>query len=474
MFLAFLAATALGADGLSLAEAMDVPTADIASTALQGQTTMMDTIPSLGVVSPQSGSSMALLYTGVIEYDGSGLPALNPEPGFDVGSENQNWGPAGDRSELSLELQVPANAHSMRLSFNFFSAEYPEFVGSSYNDSFTAQVSGSAWSGDAAYSAAGSAVSINSVMFTVVDAASLDGTGFGATYGNIYDLAGGSTGWLTLNIPTTPGETVYLTLGVEDVFDGVYDSAVLLDNFSWSATEIDTPELGGDDNPPPDIASCEVDYLSPKRGSEVGGEITHVIGENFDPSCIALMDGVAVPTEFESQQSLRVTTRPHAPGAVDIQVECDELDPQILHNGFTYYATDGEGGIPPEIITLEPHYVSVEGGETVRLVGEFLEDVITVQMDGEEVNAAFEDGALNIIVPPHAEGAVDVTAIRPNGLSDTYFGAVLYVDLPESTDVGAESEDRKAFTDTPGCSHVGLLGGTPLLLALGALLRRRR
>ena len=37
---------------------------------------------------------------------------------------------------LTLQIRVPSNAHSFKLSTNFFSAEFPEWTCSSFNDFF--------------------------------------------------------------------------------------------------------------------------------------------------------------------------------------------------------------------------------------------------------------------------------------------------------------------------------------------------
>ena len=45
---------------------------------------------------------------------------------------------------------------------------------------------------------------------------------------------GGATGWLTSQAPVNAGETFTLELMIWDTGDGVLDSSVLLDNFTWA------------------------------------------------------------------------------------------------------------------------------------------------------------------------------------------------------------------------------------------------
>jgi len=52
---------------------------------------------------------------------------------------------------------------------------------------------------------------------------------------------GGSTGWLKTTAPVTPGETIKLRFIVLDEGDAQYDSAVLIDNFTWELNAVNAP-----------------------------------------------------------------------------------------------------------------------------------------------------------------------------------------------------------------------------------------
>ncbi len=47
-------------------------------------------------------------------------------------------------------------------------------------------------------------------------------------------FTGGGTDWLAIRGNVVPGENLTLRIAIWDVFDGIYDSVVLLDNFQWS------------------------------------------------------------------------------------------------------------------------------------------------------------------------------------------------------------------------------------------------
>src|SRR2546428_374832 len=72
-----------------------------------------------------------------------------------------------DCATLTMSFVAPSGAHSLAFDFNFMSSEYPEWVGSQYNDSF--QVSMSSPSNNFSnivYDNGGHSIDINSVLFT--------------------------------------------------------------------------------------------------------------------------------------------------------------------------------------------------------------------------------------------------------------------------------------------------------------------
>jgi len=151
-----------------------------------------------------------------------------------------------DYSEVSITLQVPANAQAFSFDFNFMSIEFPEFVCSSFDDTFLAMLESEAFNGNVSFDSMGNRVSINVGFFTecavsvstpaCTGEADLLGTGFeeGAE-------GGGGTGWLTTTAPVVPGEKIKLTFMIFDEGDGSLDSAVLLDNFRWELEAVDGP-----------------------------------------------------------------------------------------------------------------------------------------------------------------------------------------------------------------------------------------
>jgi hypothetical protein len=236
---------------------------------------------------PKQGAKMVMISSGLAK-DQIDDSAYNPQPGKDFNTTNTHplWAAprcaapssapaAEDMTELKLQLKVPQNAKGISFQFNFFSAEYPEWVCTEYNDRFIAILESSALDTsklpqgnciantnppqcNVSFDDKGQVVSINNGFFDVCDSAS--GTSGGQPWSNTctkpksmltktgYEVAdvagrttGGATGWLTTKAPVKPGETITLRFVILDEGDAYLDSAALIDNFKWEFTSVPAP-----------------------------------------------------------------------------------------------------------------------------------------------------------------------------------------------------------------------------------------
>jgi hypothetical protein len=170
---------------------------------------------------------------------------------------------------LRLRVRVPTNANSFSVDMYFFSAEYPEYVCTAFNDFFVTLVDSSEPTNPAdgniaiyddganTWPVGVNILSAASGLFTTcTDGAisdcgtpeaysgctsnvELQGTGFDlpgqVTYACDYGgEAGGGTGWLSMSGNVTPGETMEIRFAIWDTSDQLFDSLVLLDNWQWS------------------------------------------------------------------------------------------------------------------------------------------------------------------------------------------------------------------------------------------------
>ncbi len=173
---------------------------------------------------------------------------------------------AFDPIMYSVQVRVPTNAQSFSVMIYFFSAEYPEYVCTAFNDFFVTLIESSnntnpADTNIAVYNDNGTLypVGVNilaasDTLFTqcvdgnvsqcnvptpyngCVSTAQLAGTGFeldASACGFNGDIGGG-TGWLQMTGNVTPGEVMTLRFAIWDTSDAAWDSLVLLDDFQWS------------------------------------------------------------------------------------------------------------------------------------------------------------------------------------------------------------------------------------------------
>ncbi|MEO6579058.1 MAG: Ig-like domain-containing protein [Candidatus Limnocylindria bacterium] len=174
---------------------------------------------------PTHGSTFSILTSG----DASLADDANvsESSGASNGGGNIRGDTDFDVTILRIDLVVPTGTNCLRLDFAFYSDEFPEFVGSGFNDAFIAELDASTWatSGSAitaadnfAFDPDGNVISINSTGVTSMSAANAVGT--------TYD---GATALLQAGTPITSG-THSLYLSIFDQGDMGYDSAVFLDN----------------------------------------------------------------------------------------------------------------------------------------------------------------------------------------------------------------------------------------------------
>jgi uncharacterized repeat protein (TIGR01451 family) len=173
---------------------------------------------------PLSGGTFAILTTGNAAF------ADQPNSGSDTSASDGGVSVRGDTdhdvSILRIDLDVPGDANCLSIAFRFLSEEYPEFVGSPFNDAFIAELDNSTWttSGTAisapdnfAFDPSHNVISVNAAGPTNMTQANAAGT--------TYD---GATPLLTASTPVTPGPHS-LFLSIFDQGDDIFDSAVFLD-----------------------------------------------------------------------------------------------------------------------------------------------------------------------------------------------------------------------------------------------------
>ena len=222
-----------GTTPAALAESMGIVASALISASLNGSDVRalgIGTTP-IGRYFPSEGGTFAILSTGLAQS--AEWPNSEEDLSFELdGLDNSQF---NDLVQLALRLRVPADLNCATLDFAFYSEEFPEYVGSVFNDTFTAELGGTDLvisdtqviaPLNFAFDTEGNVMSINTVF------------GVAADTGTTYD---GGTSRLRAQTPVTPGAIIDIVFSVQDLGDSIYDSAVFLDRFSWS----DDPECQG-------------------------------------------------------------------------------------------------------------------------------------------------------------------------------------------------------------------------------------
>ena len=168
---------------------------------------------------------------------------------FDPGGNGAN-----DVVEIKLTMKAPPGAKGFSIDYIFFSEEYEEYIGTSFNDKFYILLNAPETTGgqDTIINFTGCSnpslyfdfdkdgskwcyIAINTAFSEPCTNPTTDISGTGFECGAPDSSHGSSTGWLVTTWPIESEEEFTLTFHVHDASDSIYDSEVILDNFTWEA-----------------------------------------------------------------------------------------------------------------------------------------------------------------------------------------------------------------------------------------------
>lgn len=234
---------------------------------------------------PTSGPRFAILSNGDPRL--AAAPNNSPGTGVDLGGPVVRG--ARDVTTLRVDMNVPQNARCLSVRFRFYSEEFPEWVGTPFNDAFIAELDRTTWdaTGGAGVSAPDNfafdvqrrPVAVNSIGPTsVAPARAADTT---------YDAA---TRRLRASVPVTPGRhSLYLT--ILDQGDQVFDSSVFIDRLTLSNLTPCTPGAAVDVAPgrPPGAIQLKTGRFSIPATSVFGSAARLVVqGVAYRPNPVRI------------------------------------------------------------------------------------------------------------------------------------------------------------------------------------------
>lgn len=193
-----------------------------------------------------SGTSEMPIEEGLILTTGYAVDVAGPASGFasmmpgtpgDADLEAAVGGmPTYDACVLEFDC-IPMG-DTLLFNFAFGSEEYPEFVGSAFNDVFAIFLSGPGMMGPVNVAALpdGTPVAINNVNAGMNSAYFIDNLNPEGQY-VAYD---GLTNNLVAFAEVEPDQVYHFKIAIADVADGVFDSGVFLEAFSFRSTGLTT------------------------------------------------------------------------------------------------------------------------------------------------------------------------------------------------------------------------------------------
>lgn len=240
--------TAPGA--MALAEAMDIPTADLVSASI-GTTDPRGTGIADEPISffPTQGQTFSILSTGLAEsaddpdtnndevYQGGGTL---DDISFRLDGLNNSQG--NDLVQLTLVLTPPPGMTSLSFDFAFYSEEFPDYIGFDFNDAFIAELGAEPFDsmitivGNEINSPANFALDPNGEVVSVNVAFGFNPADPNPDTDTTYDGTSGLLSAIGCLPEEPPTGNVVLILSITDLGDSILDSAVFLDNFQWGTS----------------------------------------------------------------------------------------------------------------------------------------------------------------------------------------------------------------------------------------------
>lgn len=171
--------------------------------------------------------------------------------------------------------------------------------------------------------------------------------------------------------------------------------------------------------------------LSPAAGSTLGG--THVVisGDAFqDGATVEFGAEPGTNVMFVSADQLEVDAPAYWPSVQDVKVTNPDGTVAILYDAFEFVP-------PPAAWLVLPAKGPIAGGVRVTVHGSRLRDGVVVSFDGiPATDAAFVDDGVEVTLPAHEAGVVEVTVENPDGQRADGEVLFTYVEppTPESLD----------------------------------------
>lgn len=230
-----------------------------------------------------------------------------------------------DANSLTIQFTADPSVHSILFDFIFASEEFPEFVGSPFNDVFAAYLDGNQVSLDSA----GQVISVNNNFFNL-DNSHVGGPATAGKTPVTFDIEyDGLTPRIRTQAPLSAAGTHTLKFVIADAADSILDSGVFITRLQGSDQTVGSPQT---QLPTPGAIDVTAQSLAESAGTQtitlhrldgVSGELTvHYAltnGSATSPGDFLTNSGQITFADGESQKTVTVSI------VDDSQVEGDEI-----------------------------------------------------------------------------------------------------------------------------------------------------
>ncbi len=376
-------------DGADLANAMLADPSTLVSSSYwdaDGSGTRQGAVmSSLGTMLPTDGSTFALLSTGIA--GAVPITTNTADPGdergtyFSVQNPNPPW-TLYDEAELTLQLQVPEYMHYLYYDVQFFTAEYPDYIGTIYNDKLRITVnSPSQGTSMHLIDVNGGDFVLNSHdipdtgydVFAISkysgDPTSPSGVDWLTRTPSGYGADAGATALVSREHAVSPNEIITFTIDIKDAGDNIFDSTAFIDNVMFSGyakTEMiarkTVQDLNGGDPEPEDTLEYQITISNigtADQSNNPGLEFEDVIPENteyvagsalagsgtidYDPLENKITWDGAIPAESSVAINFQVTINSGLPNGLEIS-----------NQGTVYWDSNEDGTNDATELTDDP------------------------------------------------------------------------------------------------------------------------
>ena len=204
---------------------------------------------------------------------------------------------------------------------------------------------------------------------------------------------------------------------------------------------------GGLATTPVDVDFCglpTLDAVDPPFGGIMGGDVITLTGTELLPGSTVFFENLeATNVTWIDESTLEVVSPNLGYGdLVDVRVVGPTGAVARLDDAYLY-------SIPPSIYGVVPGRGSTLGGDVVQVQGGYLTAQVEVFFDGQPATGlSWIDGnAVDVTVPAHAPGFVDVLVRNPDGQEDLLAMGFEYVAPPSVTSLDPDRGPTAGGTD---------------------------